>query len=156
TPHKDPEARGAFVGLTMRHQKPHLVRALLEGITFGLRDSLEIIRAQGVDVKEICATGGGAKSAFWRQLQADVYGQPIVTTNSTEGPALGAAILAGVGVGAYESVKQACRTIIKVTDRVEPNNANAERYSEVYQEFTNLYPALKERFKSITRLVERS
>lgn len=153
TPHKDPEARGAFVGLTMRHQKPHLVRALLEGITFGLRDSLEIIRAQGVDVKEICATGGGAKSAFWRQLQADVYGQPIVTTNSKEGPALGAAILAGVGVGAYNSIKEACQAIIQVTERVEPNAPNHERYTEVYQEFTNLYPALKDRFKAITRLV---
>ena len=140
--------------MTMRHEKPHLVWSLLEGITFGLRDSMEVMRSQGIDVTEVCATGGGAKSAFWRQLQADIFGQTLVTTNATEGPDFGAAILAGVGVGAYSSIAEACEKTIKVTDRVEPNPERKEQYDSLYQEYTKLYPSLKDNFKSITKLVK--
>ncbi len=98
-PHPDPNARGAFVGLTLRHGKAHMVRAVLEGVSFGLRDSLEMIKALGVPIEQVRASGGGARSPLWRQIQADVFGTELVLINVTEGAAFGAALLAGVGVG---------------------------------------------------------
>ncbi len=105
TPHADPNAKGVFFGLTLRHQKAHLIRSILEGVTFGLRDSLEIIRHMGISVKEVRALGGGARSSLWRQMQADIMNLEMATLNITEGAAFGAAILAGVSTGVYGSIE---------------------------------------------------
>ncbi len=144
TPHKDPYARGGFIGLTIRHQRSHLIRAVLEGITFAMRDSLEIIRSLGVDIQEIRATGGGAKSTFWKQMQADIYGCEIATISSDQGPAFGAAIMAGVGTGVYASIPEACDAIISVVERTEPNMARMKEYNDYYEVYRALYPSIRE------------
>ena len=153
TPHKDPHARGAFVGASARHGRSHFARSVFEGITFGMRDSLEIFRELKVPIRRVVATGGGAVSPFWRQLQADIYGEEVVTVNSQEGPAFGAAILAMVGVGLHASVPAACSKLIRIVTRVSPRKASARAYDGWYQEFRALYPSLKDNFKTIqTRL----
>jgi xylulokinase len=146
TPHLDANARGVLFGLTPRHTKAHVVRAMLEGVVFGLRDSLEIVRDLRIPVNEIRLTGGGAKSAIWRQIQADVFGQRCVTINVEEGPAFGAAIIAGVGTGVFRDFAQASDKIISVTRTVEPNARNAAVYEKRYELFRRLYRDLKESF----------
>ncbi len=153
TPHKDPHARGGFIGLTIRHRREHLIRALLEGVTFAMRDSLEIVREQHVAVDEIRATGGGAKSAFWRQLQADIYGTEICIINSQEGPALGAAIMAGVGAGVWNSIPEACDAMIKVVSRTAPNEERRKQYEDYYQVYHSLYPQIQQSCHKLTKLV---
>lgn len=154
TPHADPHARACWVGITPRTGKPELIRSLLEGATYAMRDSLEIIKEMGIPVKQIRASGGGARSKFWRQLQADVYNHPVVTINATEGPAFGVALLAGVGAGVWKSVEEACKATIKVTSTTRVNKRRAALYERHYQLFRSLYPALKESFADITGLVE--
>jgi xylulokinase len=149
TPHPDPQARGAFVGLTLRHSKAHLVRSVLEGVSFGLRDSLELIKGLGVPITQVRASGGGARSALWRQIQADVFGTELVLVNVTEGAAFGAALLAAVGAGAYRSVEEAVKATVKVTDRTAPIAANAQAYEKLYPAYRGLYPALKGTFHSL-------
>jgi xylulokinase len=150
TPHPDPRARGAFVGLTVRHGRAHATRAVLEGVAFGLRDSLELMRSIGLaDASEIRATGGGSRSPLWRQIVADVLGTSVVTTSSTEGAAQGAAMLAAVGVGWFESVESACRVLVEVGDAVEPSD-DAAAYRGPYDRYVELYPALAEIFHAIT------
>lgn len=151
TPHKDPYARGGFIGLTIRHQREHLARAVLEGITFALRDSLEIARSLGVDIQEIRATGGGAKSAFWKQLQADVFGCEIATIGSDQGPAFGAAIMAGVGAGVYKSIPEACDAVIQVVERTAPDAARAQEYDEYYQVYRALYPGIRDSCHTLSK-----
>ena len=151
TPHRDPFARGGWVGLTARHTRADLVRSLLEGVTFGMRDSLEIIREMGVTVDQVRVSGGGARSAFWRQLQADIYGLPVHTINAAEGPAFGAALLAMVGTGTYESVAAACDAAIQVTGVTEPSGARAV-YDEAYPVWQQLYPRLADCFRQQARL----
>jgi xylulokinase len=141
TPHLDPEARGAFFGLTARHGRAHLTRALMEGVVFGLRDSLEIMRGLGVAPSRVVATGGGARSALWRELQADVYGVPVSRTAAEEGPAYGAALLAGVGAGAFADVHEACALIELRPERTEPDAARSRAYDRVYAHYRELYPA---------------
>jgi xylulokinase len=153
TPHKDPHARGAFVGVSARHGRAHFARAVFEGITFGMRDSLEIFRELKVPIRRVVATGGGAVNPFWRQLQADVYGEEVVTVNSQEGPAYGAAILAMVGAGLYPSVPAACSKLIRIATRTSPRKASVKKYEDWYGEFRKLYPALKERFASIQKQI---
>ncbi len=155
TPHRDPHARGGFLGLTIRHGKQHLVRALLEGITFAMRDSLELIKALNVPIVEIRATGGGAKSPFWRQLQADIYGEEICIVGSSEGPALGAALMAGVGVGVYKTLVEACDNVVEVVERVQPNKENHERYNEIYGVFNGLYGDVRERCHRLHAFAEK-
>ena len=155
TPHADPFARAAYIGLTPRHTKAHMVRATLEGITFAMNDSLEIIRAMGIPVKEIRASGGGARSELWRQIQADIYGQAVVTTNASEGPAFGVALLAAVGTGTFRSVSEACRATIKVTGRRRPRSRSAALYRRCYPVFQNLYRSLKDDFRAISDLVNK-
>jgi xylulokinase len=153
TPHKDPNARGAFVGVSARHGRAHFARSVFEGITFGMRDSLEIFRELKVPIRRVVATGGGAVNPFWRQLQADIYGEEVVTVSSQEGPAYGAAILAMVGAGLHASVPSACARLIRVATRTSPRKKQVARYEDWYGEFRKLYPALKEGFRSIqTRL----
>lgn len=153
TPLKDPYARGGFIGLTIRHQRSHLIRSVLEGITFAMRDSLEIFRSLGVEIQEVRATGGGAKSAFWKQLQADVYGCEIATIGSDQGPAFGAAIMAGVGAGVYKSIPEACDAIIQVVQRTEPNPEAVKQYNDYYEVYHSLYPGIKNACHALSKKV---
>ena len=144
TPHPDPLARGAFAGLTVRHGMPHLTRAVLEGVAFGLRDSFELIRAAGLaSIRQVRVSGGGARSAFWRQILADVFNAELVTVNTTEGAAYGAALLAGVGSGVWPDVDTACTATVRQTGCTMPDPAMAEKYEQGYQLYRDLYPALK-------------
>lgn len=152
TPYPDPYAKGVFFGLTPRHTKAHLVRAVMEGVAFGLKDSLEIIRKLGMEIKEIRASGGGARSALWRQIQADINNVPMVTINMTEGPAFGVALLAGVGTGIYKNVEEACSSTIETTGKTEPIKENVKRYEEYYKIYRSLYHKLKDEFVSISKL----
>ncbi|QBD82270.1 xylulokinase [Ktedonosporobacter rubrisoli] len=143
TPHLDAYARGGWLGLTASHDRRHLVRAVLEGVAFSLKDCFAIIREQGLQLDQMRATGGGAKSALWRQIIADVLGTELVLTNATEGPAFGAALLAGVAGGVYTSVVEACEQTVRVVERTEPDVEHAEAYAQAYETYRALYPALK-------------
>jgi xylulokinase len=144
TPHLDPLARAAFVGLTARHSLGHMARAVMEGVVFALRDGLEIMRGLGVPVNEIRATGGGAKSRMWLQLQADIYGAEVATLAAEEGPAYGAALLAGVGAGVFANVAEAVGSCVRVAGVTAPNPANVAAYSEWYAAYDKVYPALRD------------
>jgi len=149
TPHPDPEARGAFVGLTVRHHKSHIVRSVLEGVAFGLCDSLELIKDLGVPIQQVRASGGGARSPLWRQIQADVFGTELVLVNITEGAAYGAALLAAVGAGVFASVDEAVSRTVRVTDSTSPIPENVGRYGELHPMYRSLYPALKPTFHAL-------
>jgi len=151
-PHPDPDARGGWVGLTARTTRAMLVRSLLEGVTYGMRDALEIMKNMGVPITQVRASGGGARSPFWRQLQADVYNQPIVLTNATEGPAYGVALLAGVGTGVWNGVEEACRKCIKQSEKINPNKKAAAKYEPFYRTYDKLYFDLKDRFREMASL----
>lgn len=155
TPHKDPMARAAFVGAGARHGREHFARSVFEGITFGMRDSLEIFRELKVPIRRVVATGGGAVNPFWRQLQADIYGEEVVTVNSKEGPGYGAALLAMVGAGLYSNLKEACSALIRVTSRTSPRKASVARYEEWYGVFKGLYPALKKSYRDSWNVLEQ-
>jgi xylulokinase len=149
TPHADPLARGAFVGLTLRHGMGHLVRAVLEGVGYGLRDSLELIRAAGsLKVEQFRASGGGTRNAAWRQILADILGQEVLGVDVVEGAAFGAAILAGVSTGNWVTVKEACRSCIRTTSRTTPNREVMEYYDRAYKVYQGLYPGLADTFRS--------
>ncbi|MBK8022054.1 MAG: xylulokinase [Chloroflexi bacterium] len=149
TPHPDPLARGAFVGLTVRHNQAHMTRAVLEGVAFGLKDSFRLIQENAPGgVREVRVSGGGAKSPIWRQILADVLGATLVTTNSTEGAAFGAALLAAVAAGVYPDVPTACRASIRTSDPVSPGAAR-DSYEGPYANYQALYPALKEIFTRV-------
>ena len=145
TPHPDPLARGAFVGLTIRHTQPHFSRAVLEGVAFGLRDGFELMKAAGLtDIKQVRVSGGGARSPLWRQILADVFNVELVTVNTTEGAAYGAALLAGVGAKAWSDVDSACDATITLTGSTTPEASGVAAYEPVYAQYRQLYPALKE------------
>ncbi len=153
TPHRDPLARGAFVGLTLRHSQAHLARAVVEGISFGLRDSIELMRALGLRVHEVRAAGGGARSAVWRQMLADIFEADIALVNSTEGGAFGVALLAGVGAGLWKDAREACNAVIRVTSRTTPSQDPAvrARYAEAYARYREAYPALSALFHRLSQ-----
>jgi xylulokinase len=151
-PHPDPCARGGWIGLTARSTRDMLIRSLMEGVTFGMRDALEIIREMGIPITQVRASGGGARSAFWRQLQADIYKLPIVLTNASEGPAYGVALLAGVGAGVWPSVEQACKSCIKQTEKITPSKKMSAFYDRYYATYGKLYFDLKERFQEVAAL----
>jgi xylulokinase len=153
TPYPDPKARGAFIGLNLRHSKAHLTRAVLEGITFGLRDSLELMKQSSVSVSELRVNGGGARSLFWRQMIADIFGYPVVTVNSTDGPAYGAAVMAASGV-LKQDISVLCEQWIQVVDRVMPNKANQLKYESYYAIYRKMYPALKDTFHQLSDLAQ--
>ena len=153
TPYPDENARGVFLGLSYRHSLAEISRSVMEGVTYPLRDTIEILREFDVDVQEVRASGGGAKSSLWRQMQADIYNATVVTTNLVEGPSAGAAILAAVGAGAYNSVSEACESIVKIVDRTDPNPASVNLYEEFYQAYRSLYPTLKQTFERQSELV---
>jgi xylulokinase len=150
-PHPDPLARGGWIGLTSRTTRPMLIRSLLEGVTYGMRDALEIMKQMSIPITQVRASGGGARSPFWRQLQADIYGQPVVTTNAAEGPAYGVALLAGVGTGIWSSVEEACKSSIRQTEKIKPNAKATKRYQATYSTYAKLYGDLKNRFPEMAK-----
>jgi xylulokinase len=143
TPHLDAYARGGWIGLTASHDRRHLIRAVLEGVAFSLKDCFAIIQEQGLPIDQVRTTGGGAKSLLWRQIIADILGVELVTTNATEGPAFGAALLAGVASGVYASVQQACEATVHVVERTEPRAETERVYAQAYETYKALYPALR-------------
>jgi xylulokinase len=151
TPHPDPNARGAFVGLTVRHSRPHLTRAVLEGVAFGLRDGFRLMQEAGLPAPDqVRVSGGGARSPLWRQILADVLDTELVTVNTTEGAAYGAALLAGVGAGAWTDVDVACDATVRVTDRTSPNPEAVARYETLCTSYRALYPALQPTFAALS------
>ena len=146
TPHFDPYARGGWVGLTVRHGRPHMVRSVMEGVTFAMRDSLELVRRSGVAISQVRLSGGGARSAFWRQMQADIYGSTSATINAAEGPAFGVALLALVGTGAFATVPEACDATIREVEHIQPEIARASAYNTAYGHYRAAYQALKPLF----------
>jgi xylulokinase len=143
TPHLDPDARAALVGLTANHTRGHVVRAILEGVAFSLRDSFEIFKEMNVPVAEIRLGGGGARSKLWRQIQASVYGRQVQIVEAEEGAAYGAALLAGVGAGAWPSVDAACDAVARIACTVEPDTDSVKLLDRQYEKFRLVYPALK-------------
>jgi xylulokinase len=143
TPHLDPHARGALVGITAQHTRAHIVRAIMEGVAFSLRDTLTLFGEIGVPVNSIRLGGGGARSKLWRQIQADVYSMPVELIEADEGGAYGAGLLAGVGTGVWPSVDVACDTAVRVSQRIPPNEKAAALMALQYAEFRKLYPALR-------------
>ncbi|HIY28490.1 MAG TPA: xylulokinase [Firmicutes bacterium] len=152
TPHLDPDCRGVFFGLSAIHTKYDMLRAVMEGVTFSQRDSVEILREMGVDLKEMLACGGGGSSPLWRQMLADTFNCEVKTVVSKEGPALGVAILAGVGAGIYKSVEEGCRAVIRTNPPQPPIAENVPQYEKFYQIYRSLYPALKDSYQQLAKL----
>ena len=149
TPHPDPLARGAFIGLTSRHTRAHMTRAVLEGVAFGLKDMFTLIDTVGLpDSYEVRISGGGAKSPIWQQIIADIFGATLVNVNTPEAGAFGAALLAAVSVGAFPDVASACSATITTGERVEPSD-NVATYAEIYKKYVRLYPTLKDIFHQL-------
>lgn len=144
TPHLDPLARGAFVGLTTRHGIGHMARAVMEGVTFSLRDGIEIMRELGIPTTDVRATGGGSKSPLWRQMQADIYNAPVSTLAAEEGPAYGAALLAGVGTGHFADVNDAVNRCVRVATTSQPNPALVAQYNQIYAIYRTMYTHLSD------------
>ncbi len=153
TPHADPMARAAWIGLSLRHGRPHLARSVMEGATYAMKDCLEIMRGMEIPVREIRLSGGGARSSFWRQMQADIYGRSVVTINAEEGPAYGAALLAAAGTGAYGDVVEACAATIRVTTTTRADPRTRRFYQRAYPQYGALYASLKDNFRAISDLV---
>jgi xylulokinase len=152
TPHADPDARGCFVGLTLAHTRGHMIRAILEGVTYAMRDSLAIFEDLGVPIRQIRASGGGARSPLWRQIQADMFGRKVVTINTEEGPAYGVALLAAVGGGEFKDVREACAATIRVAEETSPTRSTRKYYDRALPIYRQLYRSLKDDFKRIAAL----
>lgn len=152
TPHADPLARGAFVGLTLSHTQGHLTRSVLEGVTYSLRDCLAIMEEMGIEGREIRTTGGGAKSEFWRQMQADMFGKRVVTMASDEGPCMGVALLAAVGGGEYRHIQEACAATVALRDETRPRDKVRKQYEARWPIYQQLYRSLKQDFSTIAQL----
>ncbi len=155
TPHLDPAARGTFFGLTTRHDKRHLTRALMEGVVFSLRDSLEIMRELNLPIGQVRIIGGGARGELWRRLQADVYGMPVHRTTTDEGPAYGAALLAGVASNVYKDVEEATARVRLREEVVEPEEDNVRLYDEYFETYRSLYPATSDVMRRLSELAGR-
>jgi xylulokinase len=149
TPHLDPEARGALVGLTASHRSTHIVRAIMEGVAFSLKDTLSIFAELGVPLRAIRLGGGGARSPLWRQIQADVYAQPVEIVAAEEGAAYGGALLAGVGAGVWPSADAACDAVIQVAHRIEPQPTDSAKLQDFYALYRSLYPSLRPIFHGL-------
>jgi xylulokinase len=152
TPYLDASARGAWIGLTAKHQRADLVRAILEGVCFSQKDGLEIINGLGARPDLVRLSGGGAKSPFWHQLFADIFNERVVTLETQEGSAYGAALLALVGTGEYSTVVEVCRKALHETETKEPTADAADFYKRRYTIYRSLYPALKSAFAAIGEL----
>jgi xylulokinase len=154
TPHRDPMARGVFFGLSGVHKPKHMMRSVFEGVAFGLKDSLTLIRDLGVSPRQIRITGGGAKSALWLQILADVFNSEVVTMAADEGPAFGAALLASVGAGMYKSVQEAVDDTVAIGASIAPIPDNVAVYEEVYLLYGSLYNSLKKEYKRSFQIYE--
>ena len=152
TPHLDAQARGAWIGLTAKHTREHLVRSIIEGVAYSLKDCLAIVESLGVDVKVVRASGGGARSLSWLEVLANVFDRPIVTLSTQEGSAFGAALLGMVGSGHHASVSEACRVSISERQRVVPTIESSREYQKRYEVFNSLYPALHQPYRDIAEL----
>ncbi|MGI6694637.1 MAG: xylulokinase [Christensenellales bacterium] len=152
TPHLDPDCRGVFFGLSAMHNRGDLVRAVLEGISYSLKDCLDILDGMGAKPESMLLTGGGARSPFWRQMLSDVFNCPATTIHASEGPALGVAILAGVGAGMYDSVETACDSMIKTGERLTPDPKASQAYAACHKLYVKLYPQLKDLYKQLKQL----
>ena len=152
TPHLDPNARGVFFGLSAMHTKKDMLRAVMEGVSYSLRDCVEVFREMKIDINDMMACGGGGSSPLWRSMLADLYNCPVKTLASKEGPALGVALLASVGAGIYSSVSEACKQVIEVNKIQEPNAQNVGEYEKYYQLYREIYPALKNSFSRLSTL----
>ncbi len=146
TPHADSDARGMFCGLNLRHTKAHMMRAIMEGVAFGLRDSLELVRSLNVDITEIILVGGGAKSRLWRQIQADVFGRPVSTLTVADAAPFGAALLAAVGSRVFKDCAEAVNATVKRAGQTDPHAGNVEIYDSLYFVYRQLYPSNKQNF----------
>ena len=152
TPHRDPDARGAFVGLQLRHSSAHLTRAVMEGVVHSLKDCLDLVAGLGLPVQEIRATGGAARSAMWRQLQADIFGVPVRRNAIDEGPALGAALLAGVACGAFADVSDACSHVAFDPEVTQPDPERSELYKRYHAVYADLYRTMAPAMHALNRL----
>ena len=152
TPHLDPNARGVFFGLCTMHKKSDMLRAVMEGVSYSLRDCVEVMAEMGISVNDMMATGGGGSSPLWRQMLADLYSCQVKTTLNKEGPALGVALLAAVGAGIYDSVQEACKEVIKPDKIQDPIAENSAEYDKVYRMYTKLYPAMKQSFEELSKI----
>lgn len=155
TPHPDPNAKGAFIGLNVRHTKAHLTRSVLEGVAYSLRDCYELISNLGIKAESLIVSGGGAKSKLWRGIIADVFNAEINTLTCTEGAPFGAAIIAAVGTGNYKDVNAACEKMLRVETKIEPDKKRVEIYNDVYSIYKQFYPLLKDSFHNISEKVNR-
>ena len=151
TPHLDPDCRGMFFGLSAMHEKRHMVRAVLEGVSYSMRDCFEIIADMGINIDVMRACGGGA-SPLWRQMLADVYRREVTTLASKEGPALGVALLAGVGTGVYKSVPEACAIAVASKETALPDQERADQYAKYYALYRDIYPAVQAQYKTLAGL----
>ena len=152
SPLLDSDARGAFIGLSAMHTRRDLLRAVMEGVIYSQRQNLDVLRGMNVVPETMLACGGGAKSPFWRQMMADVFGMPVATAQSTEGPALGAAILAGTAAGLYASVPEACKKMIREDAPLLPDAQRGAAYEPFYRLYESLYPQLKESYAQLAKL----
>jgi xylulokinase len=146
TPHLDPNARAALIGLTASHTRGHIIRAVMEGVAYSLKDTFTIFNEMKIPVTSIRLGGGGARSPLWRQIQADVYAHEVEIVAAEEGAAYGAAILAGVGVGAWSSVDEACDRVVRVAARIAPNPTDSKTMQQSYPTYRKIYPALHQLF----------
>ena len=149
SPHNNPKARGTFIGMTMDTTRADMTQAVLEGVAFALRDSFEVAKSLGIDIKRTKICGGGAKSPLWKKMIANILNISVDVIESEEGPGLGGAMLAAVACGEYASVEEAAGKIVKVIDTVEPDPVLAAKYEERYQQFKQIYPACKPLFDII-------
>ena len=152
SPLLDPEARGAFIGLSAMHTRQDIVRSVMEGVMYSQWQNLNVLRGMHVAPETMLACGGGAKSPFWRQMMADMYNMPVATLQNTEGPALGAAILAGVGAKLYPDIPTACHQLLKVSEPVLPNAERHAKYEKFFDLYQKLYPALKDSYHELANI----
>jgi len=155
TPHPDPNAKGAFIGLNVRHTKAHLTRAVLEGVAYSLKDCYELISNLGIKAESLIISGGGAKSKLWQSIIADVFNAEISTLTCTEGAPYGAAIIAAVGSGNYKNVNEACDKMLKIESKIEPDKQKVSIYKDFYSIYKQLYPQLKNTFQNISEKVNQ-
>jgi xylulokinase len=152
TPHADPHARACFVGLTAKHHRGHMARAVMEGVAMSLRESQEIIKSLGVPIREMRLSGGGAKSPLWRQIFADCLDQSACTINAEQGPAFGVALLAAVGIGRFKNIEEACKATIEVIKKTPPKKAAVRQYNQIFPIYQGLYGSLQKTFQQISQL----
>ncbi|HQL73116.1 MAG: Xylulose kinase [Planctomycetes bacterium ADurb.Bin126] len=152
TPHGDPYARACWIGMHSRTTRNELVRSVMEGATFGMNDAVTLLRELGLSIRQIRLSGGGARSEFWRQLQADIYNATCVTINAEEGPAYGVALLAAAGTGRFKNVREACKAGISITRTIKPDAKSRKLYAQYYTQYRRLYPALKQEFALLAGL----